>query len=106
MDVKHLKPVHSQSTEVTARLGHQSDTQTTIKKRRDAETLRAMSVAYLTGKDRDSIQKLATHLKTRLRAATLTFQQNLDKIKLRNLAAVLRLFPAVFELEGQWVKLK
>jgi hypothetical protein len=104
-DVKHLRAVQEESTEVTARLGDQSETQTTMKKRRDAETLRAMSVAYLTGKERDSIQKLATHLKTRLRAATLTFQQNLDKIKLRNLAAVLRLFPALFELEGQWVKL-
>ncbi len=105
-DVKHLQPVHSESSEVTARLGDQSETQTTMKKRRDAETLRAMSVAYLRGKERDSIQKLATHLKGRLRSASLTFQQNLDKIKLRNLAAVLRLFPAVFELEGQWVNLK
>jgi hypothetical protein len=106
VDVKHLKAVQEESTESTARFGDQSETQTTVKKRRDAETLRAMSVAFLAGKERDSIQKLAAHLKTRLRAATLTFQQNLDKIKLRNLAAVLRLFPAVFELEGQWVKLK
>jgi hypothetical protein len=105
VDVKHLKPVQDESTEVTARLGDQSETQTTNKKRRDAEVLRAMSAAFLAGKERESIQKLATHLKTRLRAATLTFQQNLDKIKLRNLAAVLRLFPALFELEGQWVKL-
>jgi hypothetical protein len=103
-DVKFLKPVPGDSTEVTARLGDQSDTQTTNKKRRDAEVLRALSVAYLVGKERASMAKLATHLKERLRAATLTFQQNLDKIKVRNLAAVLRLFPALFELEGQWVK--
>lgn len=104
-DVKFLKPVPSESTEVTARLGDQSDTQTTNKKRRDAEVLRAMSAAYLANRPRASIQALATHLKERLRAATLTFQQNLDKVKVRNLAAVLRLFPALFELEGQWVKL-
>ncbi len=103
--MKFLKPVPGDSTEVTARLGDQSDTQTTQKKRRDAEVLRALSAAYLAGKEQASIQALSTHLKTRLRAATLTFQQNLDKVKVRNLAAVLRLFPALFELEGQWVKL-
>jgi len=103
IDVKHLKAVDAQSTDVTARLGGMTNARSTIKKREDAEPIRALTRAFLRGKEDDTLNKLAFHLKQRLRAATLTYQQILDKTKIK-LVAILRLFPDLFEVEGVRVK--
>jgi hypothetical protein len=106
VDVKYLQAVQGESTEVTARLGNLGETKSTAKKREIAGPLRDAARAYIRSRENTSIQALAFYLKRELRAATLTFQQIIDKTKVRNLAALLRLFPAVFEIEGQWVTVK
>jgi hypothetical protein len=103
IDVKHLKPVHEESTEVTARLGGQSNARSTVKKREEVEPIRALTRAFLAGKEDDTLNKVAFHLKNRLRAASLTYDQILSKTKLK-LVAILRLFPDLFEVEGVRVK--
>jgi len=106
IDVKHLKAVQGESTEVTARLGSMADAKSTVKKRGIAAPIRDAARAYIRTRENTSIQALAFHLKARLRTATQTYQQILDKTKSPSLAVLLRLFPAVFELEGQWVTLR
>ena len=106
IDIKHLQSVQGDSTEATARLGDSADTKTTKQKREIAAPLRDAARAYINSRENTSIQALAFYLKRQMRAATMTFKQIIDKTKVRNLAALLRLFPAVFEIEGQWVTLK
>jgi len=105
IDVKHLKPVDPESTGAVARLGDMSEAKSTVKRRADAQPIRALTRAFLRHKERESLNALAAHLKYRLRAATLTYEQILAKTKLK-LVGVLRLYPTVFEVDqGRYVKL-
>jgi len=105
IDVKHLKAVEGESTNAEARLGGGGESRSTNKKRQDSVPIKSLTIAYLSARETGSLNALAKYLKEHLRAATLTYQQILDKTKL-TLVATLRLFPELFEVEdGRYVTL-
>ncbi len=71
--------------------------------RPDAPT--AGAVAEGRGGGGGGVRRVAGKRGGRRRSGRLTFKQNVEKVKGRNRTAVLRLFPALFEIDGQWVKL-
>jgi len=104
IDVKHLKPVNSESTDVTVRFGDKTNSVKKNKQRRQAEVLIALTLAHLEGKERVSLKALSIFLKAQLRPATENFETILRKVKLK-LMVVLRLFPALeVSVDSRYVK--
>jgi hypothetical protein len=104
IDVKHLKAVDLNSTEVVPRFGLKSNSVKINNQRRDSAEIYALSLEFLAGKERDSLINLARFLKERLRLATDTLAQIFRKTKL-SLIDTLRLNPR-FEVEenNRWVR--
>jgi hypothetical protein len=104
IDVKHLKPVHEDSSEATARFGHKDNSVKVEKQRKDVQVLIALTLAFLQGKERASLSAISAFLKGQLRSSTETFERVLRKVKL-TLVNALRLAPGLEITDGRWVKL-
>ena len=76
-----------------------------MRKREESEPIRALARNYVVTRDDATLNELARFLKERLRSATLTYQQILDKTKL-TLVATLRLYPALFEVDAEGRRVK
>jgi hypothetical protein len=102
IDVKHLKAIPENSTEVTARFGKKENSVKVAKQKRDVDAITALTLAYIAGKERVNLETLRKHLKDQLRTATVTFDGILRKTKL-SLGDALRLSPGIVVTNGRWV---
>ena len=104
IDVKHLKAVDADSSNVTARFTTKDNSVKVAKQKREVEVLTALTLAYLARWERVSLSNLSKFLKEQLRHATVKFDGVLKKAGL-TLANALRLSPAIEVVGGNWVQL-
>jgi len=104
IDVKHLKAVNENSTDVTARFGNKENSVKVAKQKRDVEVVIALTIAYMAGKERVNLETLRKVLKAQMRTATETLEVVLRQTKL-SLGDALRLGPAIKITDGRWVTL-
>ncbi len=104
IDVKHLKPVNENSTDVTARFGNKENSVRVAKQKKDVEVLVALTIAHLAGKERVSLEVLRMFLKASLRTATVNLEGILRKAKL-GLGEALRLSKEIVVTDGRWISL-
>jgi hypothetical protein len=103
IDVKHLKAVNENSTDVTARFG-QGTSVKVAKQIKDSEVIVALTLAYIAGQERVNLETLRKFLKDRLRRATVNLEGILRKTKL-TLAQTLRLGTNIKVTDSRWVSL-
>jgi hypothetical protein len=103
IDVKHLKAVNEDSTDVTARFGVKENSVKVATQKRHLEVIAALTIAFLAGKERVSLKALSTFLKAQLRTATEKLDRILGKVKL-SLVNALRLFPSLEIVDSRYVK--
>jgi hypothetical protein len=102
IDVKHLKAVDENSTDVTARFGNKENSVRVAKQKKDVEVIVALTLAYMNGKERVNLETLRKFLKAQLRTATVNLEGILRKTKL-TLGDALRLGTGIKITDGRWV---
>ena len=102
IDVKHLKAVNENSTDVTARFGNKENSVRVAKQIKAVEVIVALSLAYMAGKERVNLETLRKFLKDQLRTATVNLEGILRKTKL-SLGDALRLDTEIKITNGRWV---
>jgi len=102
IDVKHLKAIDEDSTDVTARFGNKENSVRVAKQKKEVEVIVALTLAYMAGKGRVNLETLRKFLKDQLRTATVNLEGILRKTKL-TLGDALRLSTNIVITDGRWV---